>query len=133
MSKPATERQPANRSHILSDLAFARISAVEGFALSADTAAMLARFDQQGRTMPERLVAVITAHSPPGTLHVVPHRDGWAVRKAGTSRAMRVFGTADAALGFARDAARRAGDMLVQHAADGRILRRSRHGERAKP
>jgi hypothetical protein len=37
------------------------------------------------------------------SLHVIPRKDGWAVKRTGPSRALRVFGTQREAIAFARD------------------------------
>lgn len=110
--------------HVLGHKAFARITAVEGLALTPDAEEMFRGFDRQGVAVADRLVAVMTRHSAPSTLHVVPHGEGWAVRRGGSSRASRAFGTQGEALAFGRKAARAKGGELVIHAPDGRICGR---------
>lgn len=54
-------------------------------------------------------------------VHVVPHEDGWAVRREGSDRASSVHATKDEALEQGRDTARRENTELVIHGRDGRI------------
>lgn len=119
--------------HVLGHKAFARITAVEGLALEPDAEKMFDEFDRQGRTVSDRLVAVMTRHSPPSTLHVVPHGEGWAIRRGGTSRVSRSFGTRQEALAFGRETAKAKGGELVIHARDGRIRQHRCFGGDSRP
>lgn len=66
--------------------------------------------------------------------HVVPNRDGgWAVRKAGSSRASRVFPTQLDAVQYARQAARREGSALYARRGDGAIKDRHSFGPDTVP
>lgn len=61
-------------------------------------------------------------------LHVVPHGTGWAVRRAGASRASRLFGTQKEAVEDARQRARSEAGELYIHGTDGRIRERNTYG-----
>ncbi|MEM6797092.1 MAG: DUF2188 domain-containing protein [Acidobacteriota bacterium] len=66
--------------------------------------------------------------------HVVSRPRGWAVVTAGKSRAGKVFETQDAAVRYARDAAKRVHGELYVHRKDGTIQeRRSYENESAPP
>jgi hypothetical protein len=60
--------------------------------------------------------------------HVVPHPDGWGVKKEGASRASRVFNTQAEAIDYARDQAKRDHSELFVHGEDGRIRQRDSYG-----
>ena len=54
--------------------------------------------------------------------HVVPSTtDGWSVRKEGSSRAGKVFGTKHEAVTYGRERAKRLRSDLVIHGRDGTI------------
>jgi len=53
--------------------------------------------------------------------HVVPHPDGWAVRREGADRASSVHETQQGAIDAGRDAAKGQRSELVIHGRDGRI------------
>ncbi len=61
-------------------------------------------------------------------VHIVPHDDGWAVKKEGNERASSVHPTQKDAIGAGRDAARREQAELLIHGRDGRIRERDSHG-----
>lgn len=65
--------------------------------------------------------------------HVVPHPDGWAVRKGGSDRATEVFDTQKEAIDRARDISQNQGAELIIHGRDGRIRERDSHGEDPSP
>lgn len=66
--------------------------------------------------------------------HVVPNPDGgWAVRKAGSSRASGTFKTQDAAISRARSLARTQGTELYVHGRDGKIRSRDSYGNDPHP
>lgn len=54
-------------------------------------------------------------------IHVVPRKDGWAVKREATDRASSVHPTKGDALKQGRDIARREHTELVIHGKDGRI------------
>lgn len=60
--------------------------------------------------------------------HVVPHRDGWAVKGAGNERATRVVETQREAIGIARDIARKQQTELFIHRENGQIRERNSYG-----
>lgn len=66
-------------------------------------------------------------------IHVVPHSNGWAVKKDDAERASGCYGTKAEAEQAARDQARREGSELVIHGKDGRIQRRDSHGNDPYP
>lgn len=65
--------------------------------------------------------------------HVVPRDDGWAVRRAGSSRDTKRFETQEAAIRKARRIARNQGAELLVHGRDGRIRERSSFGDDPHP
>lgn len=60
--------------------------------------------------------------------HVVPHNDGWAVRKEGASRVTEHFGTQHEAIDRGREIARNQGTELIIHATTGQIRARDSYG-----
>lgn len=54
-------------------------------------------------------------------VHVVRHKDGWAVKREGADRASSVHRTKDEAFNQGRDTAKRERTELVIHGKDGRI------------
>lgn len=54
-------------------------------------------------------------------VHVVPHKDGWAVRREDAERVSSVHSTKDKAVDQGRDTARQDRTELVIHGKDGRI------------
>lgn len=65
--------------------------------------------------------------------HVVPHKDGWAVRGAGSRRASSVHDTQEQAIDAGRSVARNQGSELYIHGRDGRIRERDSHGNDPHP
>jgi len=61
--------------------------------------------------------------------HIVPHKDGWAVRGAGSQRASSVHRTQQDAIDAGRDIARNQRSELFIHGRDGRIRERDSHGK----
>lgn len=61
--------------------------------------------------------------------HVVPHKDGWAVRTQSRDRAASVHETQAGAIDKARAMARRNQSEMLIHGRDGRIRERSTYGE----
>lgn len=60
--------------------------------------------------------------------HVVPHRNGWAVKGVGNQRATSVHNTQQQAIHAARGIARKQQSELVIHRSDGRIRDKDSHG-----
>lgn len=60
--------------------------------------------------------------------HVVPHKRGWAVKRAGNPRASSVYNTQREAINAARKAAIRQSSEMVVHGKNGRIRERSTYG-----
>lgn len=61
-------------------------------------------------------------------LHVVPHSDGWAVRREGADRVSRTHTTQTDATNWARDVARREEGEVIIHRPDGTIRDRDSYG-----
>jgi len=61
-------------------------------------------------------------------LHVVPSDGRWSVRRAGASRASKVYSTQKEAIDSARSRARSEGGELYIHGRDGRIRERDSYG-----
>ena len=66
-------------------------------------------------------------------IHVVPHKDGWARKKEGASRAGSVHGTQREAIDSARDQARRERVEVVIHRKDGTIRDSDSYGRDPYP
>lgn len=66
-------------------------------------------------------------------LHVVPHPDGWAVRREGNERVSSVHDTKQDALNQGREQARRDRVELVIHRRDGRIHDSDSYGNDPMP
>lgn len=62
-------------------------------------------------------------------IHVVPHKDGWATKKEGTTRAGSVHDTKVDALKQGRDQAKREQVELVIHRKDGTIQDSDSYGK----
>jgi hypothetical protein len=60
--------------------------------------------------------------------HVVPRGDGWAVRRSGSDRVTRTFGTQREAIAAARALARSQRGELYIHGRDGLIRERESFG-----
>lgn len=65
--------------------------------------------------------------------HVVPHKDGWAVRGAGSRRASSVHDTQEQAIDAGRETARNQRSELYIHGRNGRIRERDSHGTDPHP
>lgn len=65
--------------------------------------------------------------------HVVPAKDGWAVKGAGARRATRVYDTQKEAIAAARRIAVRQGSELLIHGRDGRIREKNTYGRDSHP
>jgi len=64
----------------------------------------------------------------PRTTHVVPHPEGWAVKKGGAQRASSLHDTQKEAIQEARQISRNSGTELKIHGKDGRIRESDSHG-----
>jgi len=60
--------------------------------------------------------------------HVVPHKQGWAVKGEGAGRASSIHTTQQQAIEKAREVATNQGAELLVHGRDGRIRERDSHG-----
>ena len=60
--------------------------------------------------------------------HIVPNNDGWAVKKAGASRASVNTTTKAEAVKVGRVISQRQGSELIIHGKDGKIQRSDSHG-----
>jgi len=65
--------------------------------------------------------------------HVVPHKDGWAVRGAGSQRASSVHRTQKDAIRSARNTAFRQRTEVVIHRPNGQIRDRNSYGNDPYP
>lgn len=65
--------------------------------------------------------------------HVVPSTSGWAVRKAGSTRASSVHKTQEQAIAAGTAIARNQGTELYIHGKDGRIRERNSYGRDPHP
>ena len=55
-------------------------------------------------------------------------RGGWSVRRSGSARASKTFGTQREAIDYARGTARKSSGELYIHGRDGRIRERNSYG-----
>jgi len=60
--------------------------------------------------------------------HVVPHKDGWAVRGAGNSKATSIHQTQREAIDVGRSIAKNQKSELFIHSREGQIRGRDSHG-----
>lgn len=65
--------------------------------------------------------------------HVVPHKDGWAVKGAGAERATAIFLTKQPAVDKAREISRNQGTELLVHGKTGQIQSKDSHGKDGYP
>jgi hypothetical protein len=65
--------------------------------------------------------------------HVVPQKNGWAVKGAGNSKATAIHPTQQSAITQARDIARNQGSEMLIHGANGRIRERNTYGKDPYP
>jgi len=70
---------------------------------------------------------------PAKGIHVVPSGGRWSVRRAGASRASKVYSTQKEAIDSARTRARSEGGELYIHGRDGRIRERDSYGNDPYP
>jgi uncharacterized protein YdaT len=65
--------------------------------------------------------------------HVVPHKDGFAVKGAGNQKATKVVGTQGEAIKIAREIARNQQSELIIHRPNGRIRAKDSYGNDPYP
>ncbi|WP_419949993.1 DUF2188 domain-containing protein [Candidatus Palauibacter sp.] len=65
--------------------------------------------------------------------HVIPAKDGWAVKGAGSPRATKVFDTQREAIERGREIARNQRSELLIHRRDGRIREKNTYGRDPYP
>ena len=65
--------------------------------------------------------------------HVVPTKDGWAVKRAGSPKATKVFDTQQEAIERGRQIARNQRSELLIHGRDGRIRKKNTYGRDPTP
>lgn len=66
-------------------------------------------------------------------IHVIPNKDGWAIKKEGAQRAGAVADTKKVAIEIAREQAKRANVEVVVHRKDGRIRDSDSYGNDPHP
>lgn len=66
-------------------------------------------------------------------IHTVPHEDGWANRRAGSTRVSKVFGTKKEAQAAGRRTAKRSSVEHVIHRRDGTIGEKHSYGNDPYP
>lgn len=67
------------------------------------------------------------------THHVVPHPEGWAVKRGGSERATVVTATKQTAINIGRVISRNQGSEFVIHGRNGRIQQSDSHGNDPYP
>lgn len=65
--------------------------------------------------------------------HVVPHKDGWAVRGAGNSKATSTHATQERAIEAAKAIAKNQSSEMLIHNRQGRIRERNTYGKDPHP
>ena len=65
--------------------------------------------------------------------HIVPAKDGWAVKRAGSPRATKVFDTQEEAIAKGREIAKNQRSELLIHGRDGRIREKNTYGRDSSP
>jgi len=65
--------------------------------------------------------------------HVVPHKDGWAVRGKGNSKVTKVTSTQKEAIDVAREIAKNQQSEVVIHKRDGTIRDKDSYGNDPNP
>lgn len=64
--------------------------------------------------------------------HVVPHKDGWAIKGAGNSKATKVCSTQKEAINFGREIAINQESELLIHGKNGEIREKNSYGNDPK-
>ena len=65
--------------------------------------------------------------------HIVPAKGGWAVKRAGSPRATKVFGTQEEAIAKGREIAKNQRSELLIHGRGGRIREKNTYGRDSSP
>ncbi|CAM3824329.1 MULTISPECIES: DUF2188 domain-containing protein [Paenibacillus] len=65
--------------------------------------------------------------------HIVPHKDGWAVKPEGSNKPTKVTDTKQEAVKIGRHIAKNQGTELVIHGKDGKIQSKDSHGRDPYP
>lgn len=65
--------------------------------------------------------------------HIVPHKDGWAIKRSGSERASHVCDTQKEAIDKGRSISRNQGTEFFIHDKHGRIRERDSHGNDPHP
>ena len=65
--------------------------------------------------------------------HVVPHKNGWAVKGEGTQKASSIHSTQKSAIDAGRSVAKNQGTELFIHGKNGQIRARDSHGNDPYP
>ena len=65
--------------------------------------------------------------------HVVPTKDGWAIKGAGSPKATKVFDTQKKAIQRGREIAKRQRSELLIHGRDGKIREKNTYGRDRHP
>lgn len=65
--------------------------------------------------------------------HVVPSSSGWAVKKSGSARASRTFGTKEQAVVYGRSLSKHERTELYIHKSNGMIQNRNSYGNDPNP
>ncbi|WP_110944964.1 DUF2188 domain-containing protein [Paenibacillus phocaensis] len=65
--------------------------------------------------------------------HIVPHKDGWAVKPEGGNKPTKVTDTKQEAVKIGREIAKNQGTELVIHGKDGKIQSKDSHGRDPYP
>ena len=71
--------------------------------------------------------------SPKDSQHVVPHGDGWAVKRGGATRVTKSFETQADAIDYARDIAKNQQTELNVHNQRGRVREKNSYGNDPHP
>ncbi|MDQ0160718.1 DUF2188 domain-containing protein [Alkalibacillus salilacus] len=66
-------------------------------------------------------------------IHVLPHDDGWQVKRAGNTRASKITQTQQEAINYGEDLAKNYKSELIIHGKDGRIRERRSYGNDPYP
>lgn len=60
------------------------------------------------------------------SVHVISHKDGWAVKREGISRASKVYDKKPRAVTHAKSLAKKSSGLLIVHRKDGKIQSREK-------
>jgi len=62
------------------------------------------------------------------SIHITPHKDGWQVKKAGSSKASKVCSTQRECISYGKNLAKKSGAELCIHDRQGRIREKNSYG-----